>query len=71
MSVEQAYLTQAKAPTAAQGKVDKAVGDDSPLAWSILINAAAAGAAQPNSATSSVLLEVGAHLSLSWVCAAF
>ena len=58
VTIEQAYVTQAKAVAAARGKVDKAVGDDSPLALSVLSDAAVAGATQPESATSSVPFEV-------------
>ena len=54
LSVEQAYVTQAQAMAAVKGKVDKAVGGDSPLEWSVLVDAAGGGVAQPESATSSV-----------------
>ena len=64
---ERLYLSQTA--RALPGRASKgAVGDESPPAWSMLDDTAAAGG-QPDSATSSIRLEVCRQLSASAACA--
>ena len=67
MPDEMGYRTQTvRGPP---GRVCKgAIGDESPPAWSMLDGTAAMGGGQPDSATSSVRLEVRDRLSAWTAC---